>query len=92
MSRRLQLRPTPARLLVVTAVMLILFLELFVTAIVQDLVSPTAIGTDTSNYYAAGERLNAGHPLCGPLVATDRPVPGYPGETLHHSSHRPSWP
>jgi hypothetical protein len=39
-----------------------------------DLLDPTTIGSDTSNYYAAGLRLNAGHPLYvqGP---GDRPVP-----------------
>lgn len=35
---------------------------------------PTTIGTDASNYYAAGLRLNAGHPLYA-LSAGDRPVP-----------------
>lgn len=44
-----------------------------------DLLQPTDIGSDSSNYYAAGLRLNAGHPLYGPLSASDRPVPGYPG-------------
>jgi hypothetical protein len=80
MSRRVRLPPSPARVLVLAAVLIILLFELVVTAITQDLASPTTIGTDPSNYYAAGERLNAGHPLYGPLVATDRPVPGYPGE------------
>jgi hypothetical protein len=42
------------------------------------LYDPTAIGTDPSNYYAAGLRLNDGHALYGPLVASDRPVPLYP--------------
>ncbi len=37
-------------------------------------VAPTAIGGDVSNYYAAGLRLNAGHPLYA-LSAGDRPVP-----------------
>jgi len=55
--------------------------ELLVTATVQrpDLLHPTAIGTDGSNYYAAGLRLNDGHQLYGPLQPGDRPVPGYPG-------------
>ncbi len=35
---------------------------------------PTAIGGDASNYLAAGERLNAEHPLYA-LLAGDRPVP-----------------
>jgi hypothetical protein len=38
-----------------------------------DLVNPARIGTDTSNYYAAGVRLNAGHQLYQ-LQAGDRPV------------------
>jgi hypothetical protein len=38
-----------------------------------DLMNPGRIGTDTSNYYAAGERLNAGHQLYQ-LQAGDRPV------------------
>jgi hypothetical protein len=67
--------------LVRVALVLIVFGELYVTATVQrpDLMHPSAIGTDTSNYYAAGQRLNAGHDLYGPLRATDRRVPGYPG-------------
>jgi len=38
-----------------------------------DLLNPAQIGTDGSNYYAAGERLNAGHQLYQ-LQAGDRPV------------------
>lgn len=38
------------------------------------LVWPTDIGTDVSNYRAAGERLAEGHPLYA-LSAGDRPVP-----------------
>ena len=38
-----------------------------------DLLHPAQIGTDSSNYYAAGQRLNAGHPLYQ-LQAGDRPV------------------
>jgi hypothetical protein len=54
--------------------------ELYVTGAIQrvDLMHPTAIGTDSSTYFSAGQRLNAGHPLYGPLVVTDRPIPGYP--------------
>jgi hypothetical protein len=36
--------------------------------------NPSTIGTDSSNYYAAGLRLNAGHDLYA-LVPGDRPVP-----------------
>jgi len=45
-----------------------------ITMAKPDLIDPTHIGTDTSNYYAAGLRLDAGHPLYaqGP---GDRPVP-----------------
>lgn len=43
------------------------------------LLTPTALGSDTSNYYAAGLRLNAGHPLYGPLQPGDRLVPPEPG-------------
>ena len=39
-----------------------------------DLVRPTDIGTDTSNYYAAGQRLADGHALYA-LSPGDRPVP-----------------
>jgi hypothetical protein len=35
---------------------------------------PTTTGSDAWNYLAAGERLNAGHPLYA-LSAGDRPVP-----------------
>jgi hypothetical protein len=42
------------------------------------LLQPALVGSDTSNYLAAGLRLNAGHPLYGPLQLGDRPVPGYP--------------
>ena len=70
-----------AVLLVRIALVLIVLGELYVTATVQrpDLLHSTAIGTDSSNYYAAGQRLNAGHDLYGPLRVTDRRVPGYPG-------------
>jgi len=54
--------------------------QLYVTGFVQrpDLLHPTTIGTDASNYYAAGLRLNAGHNLYGPLLPGDQAVPGYP--------------
>ena len=66
--------------LVRVALILVILGELYVTARVQlpGLLHPTDLGTDTSNYFAAGQRLNAGHSLYGPLLATDRPVPGYP--------------
>ena len=66
--------------LVRVALALILLGEVYVTATVErpNLVHPTAIGSDTSNYYAAGQRLNAGHNLYGPLLPDDRRVPGYP--------------
>ncbi len=67
-------------LLVRIAIVAILAGELYVTGAIQrrDLMYPTAIGTDNSTYFSAGQRLNAGHPLYGPLVATDRPIPGFP--------------
>lgn len=72
-----------ARSLVIVRVGLLVLLagELLVIATVQrpDLLHPTAIGSDSSNYYAAGLRLNDGHQLYGPLQPGDRPVPGYPG-------------
>ena len=66
--------------LVRVALILVILGELYATARVQlpGLLHPTDLGTDTSNYFAAGQRLNAGHSLYGPLLATDRPVPGYP--------------
>lgn len=42
-----------------------------------DTTNPTTIGTDTSNYYAAGQRLNDGHLLYA-LSPGDRPVPTDP--------------
>jgi hypothetical protein len=67
-------------LLVRISIVLIFAGELYVTGTIQrqDMMHPTAIGTDNSTYFSAGQRLNAGHPLYGPLVATDRPIPGYP--------------
>jgi hypothetical protein len=38
-----------------------------------DLLNPAQIGTDSSNYYAAGQRLNDGHQLYS-LQAGDRPI------------------
>jgi len=42
----------------------------------SDLLRPTDIGGDPSNYLAAGLRLLAGHPLYA-MTAGDRPVPSY---------------
>ena len=72
--------PPWAVALVRVALILMILGELYVTARVQlpGLLHPTDLGTDTSNYFAAAQRLNAGHNLYGPLLATDRPVPGYP--------------
>jgi hypothetical protein len=44
------------------------------TQLRTDLLRPGDLGSDTSNYVAAGERLAAGHPLYA-LVPGDRPVP-----------------
>ena len=54
--------------------------ELIVTATIQrpDLLHPDLLGSDPSNYLAAAERINAGHPLYGPLQPDDLQVPGYP--------------
>lgn len=77
--------PTSASAWIVIGVRLALiaalFFELYVTAHRQrpDLLDPAAIGTDPSTYYAAAQRLNDGHNLYGPMLAGDRPVPGYPG-------------
>ena len=72
--------PPWAVVLARTALILMIVGELYVTATVQlpGLMHPTDLGTDTSNYFAAGQRLNAGHDLYGPLLPTDRLVPGYP--------------
>jgi hypothetical protein len=77
-----QARTEPSRTLVdiVRIAALVLFAVQLVVIIHQvrpDLVNPTDIGTDTSNYFAAGQRLNAGHPLYA-LSPGDRPVPFSP--------------
>lgn len=76
---RAALRPWPLRVLRLF-VLLVLARELYVTGAIQrrDMLHPSNIGTDTSTYYAAGLRLNAGHSLYGPLQPDDRRVPGYP--------------
>ena len=61
------------------SVVVLLFVEVAAQFAAQPwLHDPTAIGTDTSNYYAAGLRLNVGHSLYGPLQASDRPTPFVP--------------
>jgi Glycosyltransferase family 87 len=61
------------------ALVLLILADVVVTATIErpDLLHPTVAG-DVANYAAGGERLNAGHNLYGPLLAGDRPVPGYP--------------
>ncbi len=48
-----------------------------ITVAPPDTTDPTTIGSDTSNYYAAGQRLNDGHLLYA-LSPGDRPVPADP--------------
>ena len=70
--------PPWAQVLVGIVVVLVVLGAGYLTAIDRpDLLRPTLSG-DASNYEAAGERLNAGHNLYGPLLAGDRPIPGYP--------------
>src|SRR5205823_2342351 len=69
--------PSKALVAVVRLAALTLFaLQLFVmiTQVRPELLNQTAIGTDSSTYYAAGQRLNAGHPLYA-LSPGDREVP-----------------
>jgi hypothetical protein len=51
----------------------VVFIYATIASLRTDLQSPASIGTDASNYYAAGERLNEGHQLYA-LEAGDRPV------------------
>jgi hypothetical protein len=70
-------QPSPRLVAVVRVAVLTLFaIQLFVmiTQVRPELLNPTAIGTDASNYFAAGQRLNAGHPLYA-LSPGDREVP-----------------
>jgi hypothetical protein len=71
--------PRWALVLARIALALLILADIFVTATIErpDLLHPTVAG-DVANYEAAGERLNAGHNLYGPLLPGDRPVPGYP--------------
>lgn len=74
-------RVMPAWVLILAriAIALLILADIAVTATIErpDLLHPTVAG-DVANYEAAGERLNAGHHLYGPLLPGDRPVPGYP--------------
>jgi len=51
----------------------IFFIYTTITSLRPDLQNPASIGTDASNYYAAGQRLNDGHQLYA-LEPGDRPV------------------
>jgi len=64
------------------AVVFVILADVFVTAAIErpDLLQPTIAGSDSANYEAAGERLNSGHNLYGPLLPGDRPIPRYPAE------------
>ena len=59
--------PWPVGVLRVVAVLLLVG-QLFITAVIQrpDLLHPSLVGSDPSNYFAAGQRLNVAHPLYGP--------------------------
>ncbi len=78
-SLRDSLRPWPLGALRIVIVVLLAG-QLFVIGAIQrpDLLHPSTVGSDPSNYYAAGQRLNVGHSLYGPLQPGDRPVPGFP--------------
>jgi len=79
-ARRRSTIETAIVVLVRLAIVAAIFGELWVTGTIHlpNLLHPTIVGSDPSNYYAAGQRLNVGHPLYGPLQAGDLPVPGYP--------------
>src|SRR5687767_7625010 len=68
-----QLGPDGLTRAFVTAWFLVIVVGM-ITVIEPRLANQTAIGTDPSNYYAAGLRLNSGHPLYR-LSPGDRPVP-----------------
>jgi len=51
----------------------VVFIYTIITSARPDLQNPASIGTDASNYYAAGQRLNAGHEMYA-LEPGDRPV------------------
>jgi hypothetical protein len=76
---RIALRPWPVGVLRLVVVLLLAG-QLYVTGAIErrDLLDPSHLGFDASNYYAAGQRLNVGHSLYGSLQRDDRPVPGYP--------------
>jgi hypothetical protein len=77
--RRPRVVPRWAVVLARIALLLLILGDVGVTATIErpDLLHPTVAG-DVENYAAGGQRLNAGHNLYGPLLAGDRPVPGYP--------------
>lgn len=64
----------PARILRVGTAVFLAAMLVRVGAEYLDLSNPTPVGSDAWNYYAAGERLNAGHELYA-LRPGDRPVP-----------------
>ena len=68
------------RRVLVACVLIAMALQVFwvITASRPDLINPTAIGSDSSNYFAAGQRLNDGHTIYGPLQPGDRFVPLIP--------------
>ena len=72
-ARRIGMRRALSMILIVQLV----GLAAFVLVTIPWFQDPTQIGTDVSNYLAAGLRLNAGHDLYG-LVSGDRPVPLVP--------------
>jgi hypothetical protein len=59
---RSALRPWPVVVLRVVVVLLLAG-QLYVTGAIErrDLLDPSRLGFDASNYYAAGQRLNVGH-------------------------------
>jgi hypothetical protein len=59
---------------VAVAVFWLIYVGLVPTLMRPDLLHPADIGSDTSNYVAAGERLAAGHEVYA-LEPVDRPVP-----------------
>lgn len=74
---RVVMRLGTTRLLRIGALSFIALIAIYSAVQYRHLVSPTAIGTDASNYYAAGLRLNDGHSLYS-LGPGDRPVPIVP--------------
>src|SRR5439155_265149 len=60
---RVVVRLGPERLLRAAAVLFLLAMVGIVAVFFPEFFDPTRIGGDVSNYYAAGQRLNAGHDL-----------------------------